>query len=445
MIDENIKRAPIKSHSGVLPQTPKKRPPKDWKIVPLEYVFKKVNLRDREIFIKDAESYRLITVKLYSQGIVLREEKEGKKIGTKRLYYVKENDFVFSKIDVRNGAWGFVPSELEGALVSTDFPILRTKENVAVPKFLHFYLIRPEIWEMVKNLAMGTTNRQRTHSEVLLKSIFIFLPPLPEQRKIAEILETVDRAIEKTDAIIEKYKRIKQGLMQDLLTRGIDESGKIRSEETHRFKDSPLGRIPEEWEVVMFYDLFDVIDNRGRTPPFSEEGKIPYLTAENIRAGRIKYNFENYVTDEIYNKYMRGIPDENYILFTTEAPLGEVALSPRIKFCFAQRVIAIKPKLGIPLYYVYQIQYNFIKNQLNNLVSGTTVKGISAKNLRRVHFIIPPLPEQKRIAEVLSQIDSVIEKEEKYKEKLERLKRGLMEDLLTGRVRVTQLLNEEVG
>ena len=70
-----------------------------------------------------------------------------------------------------------------------------------------------------------------------------------EQSKIAEILSTVDQAIDQTEALIAKQQRIKTGLMQDLLTRGIDENGNLRSEETHEFKDSPLGRIPVEWEV----------------------------------------------------------------------------------------------------------------------------------------------------------------------------------------------------
>ena len=71
----------------------------------------------------------------------------------------------------------------------------------------------------------------------------------PEQTKIAEILSTVDQAIEQTEALIAKQQRIKTGLMQDLLTRGIDENGNLRSEDTHEFKDSPLGRIPVEWEL----------------------------------------------------------------------------------------------------------------------------------------------------------------------------------------------------
>jgi type I restriction enzyme S subunit len=320
---------------------------------------------------------------------------------------------------------------------------LKANKEVLNPFFLIYYLKKKNIRNKIRNLS-GQAVNQVSIKPSELHRFKIFLPPLPEQRKISEILETIDNAIEKTDRIIEKYKRIKQGLMQDLLTRGIDENGQIRSEETHRFKDSELGRIPEEWEVVEFYDLFDVIDNRGRTPPFSEEGIIPYLSAENVKEGKILYYFENFVTEEIYKRYMRGYPTQDYILFTTEAPLGEVALAPKIKFCFAQRVIAIKPKKGYSKYYLFLIQHELIQRQLNNLVSGTTVKGISAKNLRKINFIVPPLPEQHRIASVFSQIDEAIEKEQKYKEKLQRIKHGLMEDLLTGTVRVNHLIGEGV-
>ena len=81
-----------------------------------------------------------------------------------------------------------------------------------------------------------------------------------EQTKIAEILSTVDRAIEQTEALIAKQQRIKTGLMQDLLTRGIDEHGNLRSEKTHKFKNSPLGRIPVEWDVQPVRMLVEVID-----------------------------------------------------------------------------------------------------------------------------------------------------------------------------------------
>ena len=79
----------------------------------------------------------------------------------------------------------------------------------------------------------------------------VWLPPLPEQRRIAEILDTVDEAIRRTEQVIAKLQQMKQGLLHDLLTRGIDENGELRDPERHpeQFKDSPLGRIPREWEV----------------------------------------------------------------------------------------------------------------------------------------------------------------------------------------------------
>ena len=87
-----------------------------------------------------------------------------------------------------------------------------------------------------------------------IESVEIPTPPKPEQTKIAEILSTVDRVIEQTEALIAKQQRIKAGLMQDLLTCGIDEHGNLRSEETHKFKDSPLGRIPVEWAIKSLND-----------------------------------------------------------------------------------------------------------------------------------------------------------------------------------------------
>jgi len=110
-----------------------------------------------------------------------------------------------------------------------------------------------------------------------IENITIYKPKsYKEQQEIAEILETVDKTIEKTDAIIEKYKRIKQGLMQDLLTRGIDKNGQIRSEETHKFKDSPLGRIPEEWEVVTVSDFASNEKNAIVDGPFGSNLKIEH-------------------------------------------------------------------------------------------------------------------------------------------------------------------------
>ena len=112
-----------------------------------------------------------------------------------------------------------------------------------MPKWLYYLLCSIDLRAL--NEATGVPSLSRD----LLYKISTPRPPPDEQAKIAEVLSTVDRAIEQTKALIAKHQRIRTGLMQDLLTRGVDEHGNLRSEQTHKFKDSPLERIPVEWEV----------------------------------------------------------------------------------------------------------------------------------------------------------------------------------------------------
>jgi len=108
-------------------------------------------------------------------------------------------------------------------------------------KYLYFCLMMPSARKFMKGRSSGSTVLH-LHTRAV-PSLELFIPQsVLEQSKIAEIISTVDEAIDKTEELIAKYQRIKQGLMQDLLTKGIDEHGQIRSEKIHRFKDSPLGR-----------------------------------------------------------------------------------------------------------------------------------------------------------------------------------------------------------
>lgn len=121
-----------------------------------------------------------------------------------------------------------------------------------------------------------------------------------EQQKIAEILGKVDESIEQTEALIAKYQRIKSGIMQDLLTKGLDANGNIRSEETHEFKDSPLGRIPAEWDFSKLKAVINFVsDYRGKTPPYSDSG-IPVISAETLKNGVLKPSTK-FVTKEIFS------------------------------------------------------------------------------------------------------------------------------------------------
>jgi len=349
-------------------------------------------------------------------------------------FLLQENDLVVSS----SGTLGrtlFIKKEHLPLLLNTSIIRMRPT-NESLSRFYLKYFIESEFFQK-EIYRLSTGSAQSNYGPSHLKRIFLILPPLSEQRKIAQILETVDNAIEKTEKIIEKYKRIKQGLMQDLLTKGIDENGNIRSEKTHKFKDSPLGRIPEEWEVVRLGEILKFL--KGKTPrklyDYEEEGMTIYLTPEYLRKNKCDVAF--------CKKEETLLANEDIIILWDGSNAGEVFWAEKGAVASTMAKIDITSS-DFPIY--KKFLYYYLKS--NEFVFKYQVKGSGIPHfekdiLNTLNSVFPPLSEQKRIAEILSQIDQAIEKEEKYKQKLERLKKGLMEDLLTGKVRVNKLLEGE--
>ena len=270
-----------------------------------------------------------------------------------------------------------------------------------------------------------------------------------EQIKIADVLSTVDQAIEQTDALTAKHQRIKTGLMQDLLTRGIDKDGNLRSEDTHEFKDSPLGRIPVDWEVAAIEQKLErIIDYRGRTPAKVESG-VPLLTAKNVRDGYINEEPREFIAESAFNSWMtRGIPKPGDVLFTTEAPMGNVALVPEYRIALAQRLITLCPKPNelSQAYLFWLLHWKRSTERLELLTSGSTVVGVKQSVFRKVEFSFPGLAEQQRISVILNSLNRAAENQSNKLTKLRSLKTALMQDLLTGDVSVTPLMaKEEIG
>jgi len=247
-----------------------------------------------------------------------------------------------------------------------------------------------------------------------IKSIIIPLPPLPEQQKIAEILSTVDSAIEKVNQAIEKTQRLKKGLMQKLLTKGIGHK---------EFKDTEIGRIPKEWEVVKLEEIFDIQVG-------GDIYKLNFSKQKNER-----YKFPIY-SNSLENNGLYGYADtyqypENCITVTGRGTLGRA--TPRFeKFNAIIRLLVLIPKANISIMFVSE----YINARIGFRVEKTSIPQLTAPKLAKYKLPLPPLPEQQKIAEILSTVDKRLELLKKKKEKLERIKKGLMNDLLTGRRRV---------
>lgn len=306
-----------------------------------------------------------------------------------------------------------------------------------VDKFFLKYLIEYNLPELLK-AAHGSTMQHITRKE--LNKFRVTLPiEKTEQSKIAAVLSSIDKAIEQTEKLIEKQKRIKRGLLHDLLTKGVDENGAIRSEATHEFKDSTLGRIPKDWEVV---ELLEVVPKAeyGISESLDEIGEIPVLRMNNLIDGEI--SVENL-------KYSNGFEAKrillkpNDILFNRTNSIDHVGKTAIWRgqveiMSFASYLVRLTPNLSrlLPEFLNYWLNYEKTQTAIRLYASIAVHQvNINPTNLRKTPIALPKnLEEQNRIIESLNFHKQGLKIEKIKLEKLKVIKKGLMQDLLTENV-----------
>lgn len=289
------------------------------------------------------------------------------------------------------------------------------------------------IKNVLQQLSGGSTFKELSKSA--LENLKIPLPPLEEQKAIAQILSTIDKAIQKVDEIIAKTERLKKGLMQKLLTRGIGHKEFKYSEE--------LGcEIPKEWKVVKLKNI-------------SEDIQQGFASGKRDPNGVIQLRMNNVTTDgrlvlDSYVKVPRPPHIERYllkigdILFNNTNSvdlIGKTTLIDRNmgEITFSNHFTRIRVKKDrvtpywIKYYFIKKWEMGFFKQICRRHVHQA---GIGKNILENIKIPLPPLPEQQKIVEILCTIDKKLELERERKEKLERIKKGMMNLLLTGKVRV---------
>ena len=200
--------------------------------------------------------------------------------------YFEEGDVLFAKITpcMENGKGCHAVGLKNGVgFGTTEFHVLRARED-SDARFV-YHLSMDQAFRLRAEARMtGSAGQQRVPTS-FLETFEVERFTKQEQAAIAEVLTAADDAIARTEALIAKYRRVRTGLMQDLLTKGIDADGRIRSEATHAFKDSPLGRIPVEWTSGCLADVGSWLS--GGTPKKSEKrywsGNIPWATPKDLK------------------------------------------------------------------------------------------------------------------------------------------------------------------
>jgi type I restriction enzyme S subunit len=366
----------------------------------------------------------------------------------KRRYDLEDGDIGFGRV----ASIGKVVSLNRDLLPFAVSPTLAIIKPIGIDAaFLRQYLQGPQIAAQIGKLLTGTT-RSSLGLE-LLRKLRINAPAQGEQAKIAEILSTVDQAIEQTEALIAKQVRIKTGLMQDLLTRGITEHGEIRTFAGKQFKDSPLGRVPREWDVGSLLDVSDTKRQPILTGPFGadlggddfvEEG-IAVLRIGNVQQGYLDLDNLLFVSIEKgaqLKKYMVRAGD---LLFARQgATTGRNALASDAADGFLINYHIIRVALDharcAPGFIEAMFDSDLVKEQIDREKGRGTREGINTSQLKALRLMLPPVDEQRRIDVILRSTTDQCSELKSDVDKMLRLKMALMQDLLTGKRRVTLLL-----
>jgi type I restriction enzyme S subunit len=296
-------------------------------------------------------------------------------------------------------------------------------------EFYCYYLLSKK--QMLQNLSSGSTFKELSKDR--LEKFHVLRPPLPEQLGVVGVLGVVDLAIAKAGEVIAKTERLKKGLMQELLTKGIGHK---------EYKQTPIGTIPKTWQTVELTEVAEVVNGHVFPPMYQgrKDGKYVFAKVNDFNlSGNEKYVrvTENTINDEEVSQLKVRIHPPNTIIFPERGAaiyLDRKRLLARDGI-FDNNLMGIIPKDNLIedefLYY-----YFVGKISLTALSSATTTPLITKGTMERIKVAIPPSAERKKVAAILSTIDEKLELEEKEKARLERVKRGLMDLLLTGKIRV---------
>lgn len=299
-----------------------------------------------------------------------------------------------------------------------------------LPKFAKFLLREHNTRKRITFYGAGTT--RINISKVKLMDLLLRLPPLKEQEKIASILSTTDEKIEAIAEQIEKHETLKKGLLQKLLSEGIGHS---------EFKESELGSLPVGWEVVKLKSCVKLIKDGTHGTHKDVENGIPLLSAKDIQNGKVVLAEDCRKISSIdFNKIHKNYSLENNdLLLTVVGTLGRVALIENYNnnFTFQRSVAIIKLiDTNLPKYFYHIFNSIFFQKQLLLHSNASAQAGVYLGELEKLKIPLPPIQEQKQIAHILSTADEKLEVLRAKKEKFETLKKGLLQKLLSGEVRV---------
>jgi type I restriction enzyme S subunit len=344
------------------------------------------------------------------------------------------------------GRAAVAPQELAGANISRTIARIAVND-FAISGFLSQWLRSPYGQRALDKSVLGTTRDSLNIG--VLRRIDLAVPPVPEQRKITEILDTADEVIRSTERLITKLEQAKRGLINDLLTRGIDESGQLRDPTRHpdQFVRTCIGLLPEAWQQVSIGQISSSPESFIQTGPFGSqlhaneyvtEG-TPVVMPQDIYSGEVNTSRIARIDSIKAAELNRHRMQAGDIVFARRGDLSKCAAitSGQEGWLCGTGCLLLRPPTSLSSSWLAELYRHAIcQRQIAATAVGTTMVNLNTKLVGNLRIPLPSSQEQRRISDVIAAEETRIIQAKGEVEKFCLLKQGLMDDLLMGRVRV---------
>ncbi|MCM3055128.1 restriction endonuclease subunit S [Caldibacillus thermoamylovorans] len=360
---------------------------------------------------------------------------------------VKVNDILISTVRPNQRHYGIIRKEIENLIVSTGFAVLSPNLKKVNPEYLYWYLTHDSIVNYLQSIAETSTSAYPSIKPSVIGGLEIDLPKLEEQKAIANILSTLDEKIETNNQINEKLEEMAQALFKHWFVdfEFPNENGEPYKSSGGEMVESELGMIPKGWEICQLDDLVDIIDNRGKTPPLSQnKTNYPIIDVKALTGTDRIVNYDNcskFVDKNTYETWFRsGHPKTGDILLSTVGSIGELKLFFGDKGCIAQNVVALRTK---NISYLYLFQYmRHIKKQLISYNIGSVQPSIKITHVKKHKILVPKKDIEDSFTEIIKNISFLIFNNSIENQRLVSIRDTLLPKLMSGEIHVS--LDDEV-
>ncbi|EQB37047.1 hypothetical protein M948_10235 [Virgibacillus sp. CM-4] len=402
----------MKTKNGIFPD--------DWKVRKIKDILKRVR---KPVDVQPNQGYKQIGIRSHGKGIFYKETVSGEELGNKAVFWIEPDCFIVNIVFAWEMAVAKTTKKELGYIASHRFPMYKPKKDMLDLDYITYLFMSPRGKYLLNLASPGGAGRNKTLGQKEFGELEVVIPQnVKEQNKISEILLTWDKAIGLKKQMIKQKKEQKKGIMQNLLT------GEVR-----------LPGFDGKWEENKIKDIADIYLGLTYTPEYVKEG-VPFLSVKDLSNNNLNFENTKYISRSEFEKSTSNAkPKKGDVLFGRVGTIGNpVILNEDTEFSIFVSLgfLRIRSENILNYFVKYWMESALFTRQVDVKIAGSSQKNLNTGWLKEFHIRIPKIEEQKSIVKILFEIDKEINLLEKEQQLLIQQRKGLMQLLLTGKVRV---------